>query len=826
MSVLGLAWRTLWREWRSGELSILLLALVLAVTVVSGISAFAASLQNALEQESHRFLAADLVVRHNRPPPEDWAAQARERGLGTARLLTFNTMAASGSGAMHLSSVKAATDAYPLRGELGASAAPYAPVQAATAGPGRGEVWLDPRLFELLGVAVGGRVQIGTAQFEVGAAIRSEPDQGSSLVGVAPRVLMHYADVADTHVVQPGSRVTYHLLLAGDPERVASFRRWLASRLESGQRLVSVEDGQPTIARALDRARRFLLLAGSMAVVLAGVAVALSARRFSARQTDTVAVMKSFGARTGLLHRLYGAKLVLLAAIGSALGSALGWGVKELLLSLFRDQIPVAVAGAGWVPFAAGAAAASLCLLAFAWPPVFRLTRVSPLRVLRRDADNRWDSPWLDFVLAALAVVLLMGWSSRDWQLTAGLLGGLAATLAGGALIALVVLQLGRRAGMLAGSFWRLGLAGLQRRRGANALQVVMFAMTLLMLLLMAMLRTTLVEDWRAQLPPGAPNHFLINVAPAQVESIDSLLAGAGIDSEPLYPMVRGRVEAVNGVILPGPGDSEDGPEQQEANFTWSDALPPDNELVAGRWWEPGTDEALVSVEQGFAERGGIGMGDRLTLAVGSERFQVRVASIRELDWQTMKPNFFMVFPRRVLADFSATYITSFYLPPEKKPFLNRLVRAHPTVTIIEMDRIVAQIREVVARVSTAIEVVLLVVLAAGALVLIAGVRASVDERMQESALLRALGARRRLILGSLAVEFAALGLCAGALGVLGAEVAAYILQEHVLGLGYSPTPAFWLPGLLAGVCLIGCLGVLSCRRVVAAPPLVVLREG
>ena len=819
------ATRMLARDWRGGELGVLLMALVLAVGVVSGISAFTTRLQSALEQESHRFLAADVAVSSSRALPAEWLEQAQQRGMRTARTLAFPSMVYAGEENMYLASVKAVTDDYPLRGELTFSEQPFGEVRPARSGPARGTVWLDSRLFPLLDVAIGEQVTIGEADFTVTAAARTEPDQGASFYGYGPRVLMHYGDIPATGVVQPGSRVEYRQLFAGDVAVMDDFARWLDARLVEGQRLLDVSQGQPGIGSALQRAESFLLLAGSLGVVLAGVAIALAARRFSERHNDYVAIMKSLGATSGAINRLYGSSLLLLGLVATAVGCLLGWGIQAVFFSLFGDQLPVQPGPSGLRPYAIGSATSLVALLCFAWPSLRRLGQASPLRVLRRDMPLENRRSTVDYALGLAAVGLLMWWYSNSLQLTLAVLSGLAMTVALGLVLALTLLRGGRLVGMSAGSIWRLALAGLQRRGNANALQVVIFAMAIMLLLVLLLVRTSLIDEWQTQLPDDAPNHFMINIGPGEVQAVDRLLREENIRSEALYPMIRGRIMGINGIDLPLTDDREEGRRQRETNFTWSDSVPEGNALVAGEWWQPDTEAALVSVEQSFAERMGIGVGDELEFLVGAQPLKARVASIRSLDWQSMRPNFFLIFPPRLLAAYPATFMTSFHLEPGNKLFLNRFIRAFPTVTVIEMDVVIEQVRSIINQVSAAIELVLFIILAAGSLVLVAGVQASVDARMHESAILRALGARRGLILGGLLIEFAALGLFAGLLATVAAELSVYVLQVYVMEMSYSPSPWVWPVGILSGMVLIATLGVFSCRRVVSSPPVALLRE-
>ena len=817
--------KLLMRDWRGGELGVLLAALILAVGVIVGISGFVGSLQSALESESLRFLAADSVVASRSEPPSEWQQQASAAGLETANLVAFASMAVTEEDNLYLASVKAVSDAYPLRGVLQFSREPYGPAETVARIPAPGEVWLAPRLFSLLDVVSGDPLWIGDAEFRIGGAVRAEPDSTSSLFGYGPRLLMNIADIPATNVIQPGSRVNYRLLLKGDAEALERFAEWVTPQLGQGQRLLGLDDSEPRIGRTLDRARGFLLLAGSLGVVLAAAAIALAARRFSERHTDYVAIMKSLGASSARINRLYGTSLLLLGLLATALGCGAGWGIQALFFLFFADQLGVEPGATGIEPYVIGGATALVCLGFFAWPPLRRLAQVPPLRVLRRDVDADSAQRPLDYLLGALATVGLMWWYSGDATLTGGVVAGLLLTVGAGFVVARLLLKSGRIVGGAAGSIWRLALAGLVRRGNANALQMVIFAIAIMLLLVLTIVRTSLIDQWQAQLPPGTPNHFMLNIAPEQQAPLAEFFDERQITREPMYPMSRGRVMAVNGEELANSDDQQAERRQAEANFTYSATMPEANELLEGAWWQSGTSEAVVSLEQSFAARVGATLGDVITLRIGAQAFDATVTSLRESDWQSMKPNFFAIFPKQLLEPFPKMYLTSFYLPPAEKATLNSLVKAFPTATVIELDIVIGEIRGIVDQVGRAIELVLAVIFLSGALVLIAGVQSSVDVRLRESALLRALGARKGLLLGALWIEFATLGAFAGLLAVLGAEASAWALQTQALDLSYRPTPWIWPLGIVVGALVIAVLGVMSCHKAVKAPPLVVLRD-
>lgn len=824
MKIYRIALRQLSRDWRGGELGVLAAALVVAVAMVSGISSFTSRLQANLEQESHRFLAADLVLRSPRDVPQEWLAEASGRGLDVARTLSFPSMLAAGD-ALRLSSVKAVSSRYPLRGELTVSAQPFGTLESASRGPEPGSAWLDSRLFPLLGVGVGDTVEIGDVALTVTAAIRSEPDRAGNFSSYGPRAMFHVDDIEQSGVVQPGSRVSYRFLFAGSSEQIAEYSAWLESRIDPSHGLMDVANGEPRIAESLQRAESFLLLAGSLGVVLAGIAIALAARRFSERHYDHVAVLKSLGATSVQISMIYFAMLVMLGVLAIMLGWSLGWFIQWVFLSIFAEYLPALDAGAGLRPLLVSGVTGMVCLLCFAWPPLRRLGGVSPLRVLRRDIAEENLKGVGDYMVGLLAITLLMFWYSGNLALTAAVLGGIFCALAivGGA--AIVLLQGGREAGMRAGSVWRLALSGLQRRGKENTIQIVIFSLAIMLLLVLLLVRTSLVEEWQVQLPDGTPNHFMVNIAPGEEREIGVLLDQNNIDREPLYPMVRGRITHLGDDLLEDRQSANDPVMDWELNMTWSEALPPGNEITQGDWWSDDSDMPQVSVEADAAKRLNIQVGETISFKIGALDLVARVSSVRSLDWESLQPNFYIVFEPGALEEYPSTYMTSFYLDPEQKLFLNDLIRAHPTVTVIEMDVVIEQIKSIIDQVTRAIELVLVIILVAGSLVLIAGVQSSLDLRLQESAIVRTLGGSRRLILGSLVIEFVSLGLMAGALATVGAEFAVYLLQQEVLDMTFKMHPALWVLGPLVGAVVIGGVGVASCRKVVESPPALILRE-
>ncbi len=837
--------RLLWRDWRAGELAILIAALVIAVAIVTGISLFADRLQKSILAQSLHFLAADRVLQSSAPVPADWLQQATDFELSQAQVVGFQSVVYGGSeldAPMQLTSIKAVSDLYPLRGELEVSEQPFAGSFSIASAPPAGEVWLDPRLFALLNLNIGDKLYVGEAQLKVTKVIVNEPDRGSQMFNFSPRVLMNAQDVPATNIIQPGSRVSYRYLFAGKAENLSRYSDWIQPRLSQNERWRNLEDSQPRIYRSLQNAEQFLLLAGSLGVGLAGIAIALAARRYSERHYDAVAMMKTLGATAAKILSIYIANLCVLGLLGILIGCALGWIIHELFFQILQryidlDILPVVSAR----PFLIGSGTALLCLLAFALPPLINLQAISPLRVLRRDMESHSFGNMMSYTFGGVGIVLLIYWYSGSAELTFSILAGLLITVAIVAVLAWYILRGTAHIGMQAGSSWRLALASLRRRGVQNAVQAVMFSLAIMLLLMLALVRTSLIEEWQLQLPEGTPNHFLINIAKDQVGDVESLIRKQGIDSEPIYPMVRGRLVSINDAVLKRRSEQNAEPDSEAdnsssdgsgsnntsrgMNLTWSTELPPDNTLIAGEWWPKGSDQPLVSVESELAERMDIVVGDQLEFLIGSQSLRVKVASLRALNWDSMKPNFYMVFPKPVLESFPATFMTSFHLPPEKKPFLSEFLRSFPTVSVIEMDSIIRQIRSIINNVSSAIELVLGLIIVSGLLVLMATLQASLDSRIQESALLRALGARRELVTGSLVIEFAVLGLIAGVIAALSSELSVYAIQTYVLEMDYVPHPWVWVVGPIIGMLLIAVAGFLACKSVVNTPPIKVLRE-
>jgi putative ABC transport system permease protein len=815
-----------WRDVRSGEMGLLLVALLVAVGTVTSISLFVDRLQSALLAESSNFLAADRQISSSQVIPPDFVQQAQQRGLNTAQTLVFPSMVFAGD-LNQLVSVKAVDTEYPLRGELIVGDQPFQRGAPTDSIPAAGTVWLDSRLFPAMNLSLGDTVEVGMAELQVARVLVAEPDRGGSFFDLGPRLLMNMQDVAATEVVQPGSRLSYRLLLSGDDTQLQDLRESLP--LKPNFSWISVRESSPRIGRALDRAESFLLLGGLLGVLLAGIAVGLSAHRYAQRHFDHVGVLKTLGATPAQILRGFMSLLLLVGLVailmGLAAGSLVHIAIVEILSSLIAVELPVPTLR----PFLLGSATGLICALAFAMPAFVHLKNVAPMRVIRRDLGVAPLSRWLSYGAAAAGSLLLLVWYTKDLWLTLWTLLSIVGICLVFGSLAWALLKGGRVAGMQAKSGWRLALAGLQRRRTENTAQILIFGVAIMLLLVLVLIRTALIDEWRSQVPEDAANHFVMNIAADEVDGVRQLVREQATEGEFLFPMIRGRVDSVNEQTAKDWQDQlprkPSGPRlTSERSLTWSVLAPENNDIIAGRWWADDSAAAEVSLEQEYAEDFALQLGDKLEFDVGGRRVWATVTSIRALEWESMTPNFYIILSPGALQDFPATYMTSFYLEPTEKIFLNTLLRQYPTITVIEIDALIAQVQQIVAQVSQAVELVLALVLLSGALVLIASIQASRDTRMAEHGLIRALGGTRALIGGSLTAEFLVLGSFAGIVAVFGAELVVAMLQSQVFDLQAEAHPWIWLLGPVSGALIITLVGLAGSRSLIDTPPMNVLR--
>ncbi len=828
MNTLRLALRMLRRDARAGELSVLIAALVLAAASVGTVGFFADRVKGALTREANLLLGADLMLSGDRPLPADYAREGQARGLATVAAIRFNSMvqSAGGSDAV-LADVKAVGPGYPLRGAVMLAVPGTSEMQPAKGAPGRGEAWIDTRLAARLGLERGAKVAVGESTLTVTAVVAQDPEVTGGLLSLGPRLLMNIDDVPATHLLQPGNRAVYRLMVAG--KAVDAYRDWAAARLTRGQRLESVRDVRPEIRQTLERAEKFLGLSALVAVILAAVAVALAASRYLRRHLDAAAMMRCFGAPERQTLALFVVQFLILGLAASAVGTLIAAAGQQLLVLLLKSVIHGDLPLPGWTPIVTPMVIGLALLFGFALPPLVALSRVPPLRVLRRDLGLPRAGGLVAYGVGAVTIAALVLWQAQDLKTGAIMIGGIVAVLfasAGVAWLLIVFLRLLPQRGYT----WRYGLANLRRRPFGSSLQIGALGLGIMALLLLTIVRGDLMRNWRASLPPDAPNTFLINILPDQVDGVAAMLKRELDVDASLKPMVRGRLVEVNGARFDASQMADDRARrlgEREFNLSWTESLPAGNRVVAGRWWDAGARGAGAgaSLEEGIAHTLGIKLGDTLTYDVAGTRIAAKVTSLRKVDWDSFRVNFFALFAPGALDAMPRTYITAVRADPLKPGWLTNLVRAYPNVLVIDVGELLGQVQSIMDQVARAVEFVFLFTLAGGVLVLEAAIAATQDERRYDAAVLRTLGASERQLSAAQVSEFLALGALAGLLAAAGATATGFVLADRVFQIPFSFNPLLWAVGVSAAAACVAVAGWLGTRSTLRQPPLAALRE-
>ena len=827
MKAIVFALRSFRREIRSGEVLVLLFSVALAVAALTAVGFLTDRIGKAVARQANEVLAADLRLRSQEPIPDTWRERAQEFDLQTAETNTFPSVVFAGD-LSALATIKAVSETYPLRGNVRVSDALFGEQRVVDNTPARGKAWADGALLARINADVGDRLTVGNLEIEVTAVLTYRPDQSMGFASLAPSLLMNIEDIAASGLISEGSRVGYALLVAGNEDAVDEFDKAIQPELPDAVRSSNREESSERAYRAADRAQRFLSLTAVISLLLSAVAVAMSARRFAHRRMDTVALMKSLGATQNFVISVSVVQLVLLGLLGVVVGSIVGFAAEELLTRILADLIASDLPDIGIMPVVLACGSAMVLLVGFALPSLIQLRNTPPLRVLRHDVMPPAPSRMLVAGLALAAVAALLYRSVGDAQMLVILLGGIV-------VIAIALYLVGRGLVATMGHFrsgvgvaWRYGLANVARRGRDSAVQVVAFGLGLTVLLLLTIVRTDLLEGWRQTLDEDAPNHFMINIQPHELESVASIYSSAGVEPPEFVPMIRARMSTINDVSVkdreyPDPGGKWMA--NREANLSFASKLSTSNEIVEGEWWPEDYDgPPLVSIEEEAALETGLTIGDRMTFIIAGREVDATIGSVRKINWDSFQPNFFMVFSPGALDGLPTTYIASLRLEKQQQPVLVTLVRTHPSISVIDLDAILQQIRGIVQKASLAVQAVFIFTLAAGIAVLFAAVQSTIDERRFESAMLRALGARKRTVFAGVMAEFAALGAAAGILASAGASILAAIVATRLFELPYEFNPFLWVTGIAAGILVVCASGFVAARGAVNAPPVDVLR--
>jgi putative ABC transport system permease protein len=823
-----LALRMLRRDWRAGELSLLLIALVIAVASVTSVGFFTDRIERAMQRQASEVLAADLRLVSSQPLDSRLTNEADRRQLHQAGTVTFPSVILN-NGNTQLVQAKAVTPNYPLRGRMTIRNTLGGEDQPTQEIPSPGEAWLEERLLPLLNLKIGDSFRLGSKAFRITRLITYEPDRAANLFQLAPRVMINETDLASTGLLGPASRVRYRLLLAGEEHAINQYRQWIEDQALHGIQIEDIKGARPELRAALDRGGRFLRLTAATAILLCVVAVALSSRRFVERQADTSALLRCLGASRRKVSRIFLLRLLSLGLIASLAGSAIGLLMQMLLVGLvghwFTQQIPPPTL---W-PLFSGMGTGILVLLGFSLPAVMRLSRVPPLRVFRRDLGAPPAGYRLSIAAALLSLGVLLIWQVGDDKLAFQLIGGLLAGLILLLLVSRLLVHLLKPLRTRAAGSWRYGLASLSRNPATTSVQLTGFGLGITVLLILAMVRVDLLNNWRNALPEKSPNQFLINIQPQEAAGVQRILEAGGIESSGSFPMIRGRLLRIGD--HPVSEKDYDSPRAQrlatrDFNLSMASEMQSDNRIVAGGWWtQAQQDKPWFSVEQGIAETLGIPLGAELVFEVAGQEVKGKVTNLRSVQWDSFNVNFFVIGTPGLMAGQPASYITSFYLPAEKRTLLYQLIQQYPSITALDVSALMRQVRAIMDRGVMAVESVFLFTLAAGVIVLYAGIQASRELRIQEAAILRTLGLSRRKLLISVLLEFALLGGLAGLISAGLASAISYSLATAVFELPWQFDPWMWLVALCGGTLGVGLAGTLASWRLFNTPPMAVLRK-
>ena len=826
MNRLFLALRFLRRDGRAGELTLLMFALIIAVGSSTAISLFANRINRTMNFQAAEFLAADLVLTSPDLINNDILAKAESLGLKNSQGTDFSSVLMENDEFL-LAAVKAVSANYPLHGYLKIRQASYAQEKTVYHGPHMGEAWVESRILSALKLKLGDLLRVGEKSLLIAQILTYEPDKQGDLYSLSPRVMINASDLAETKILQPGSHVHHFYQFAGGEASILDFKRWLTPQLGVSQRIMDIYEDRPKLGSALQKAERYLGLSSIVVILISGVAIAMATRRYSERHFNSSAILRCLGYKQNEVLQLFLWQFAFIGLCASSIGCLLGWVTQEFLLHTLRELLPAKIATPSLLAVLFGIIIGVVVLFGFALPPLLRLKQVSPLRILRRDLVPLPSSAWLVYGLAIIVLLVLMSQYTEDMQMTLIIVGACALSLLIIAGLVYLILSASRYLLVYVNLTWRFGLQGLSKNRHSNIVQILAFSMTLLAIILSFTVRSDLINDWQKQLADDAPNHFALNIFADQKDALKLELKQQGVDVSQFYPVVRGRLVEINSQPVQQIVSKESSGERaihRDLSLTWSQAVAKDNRIVAGQWQEK-RKPGFVSIEQKLAESLKVNIGDTLTFSIGSQQVKAEVDSIRKVDWDTMKPNFYMMFSPGSIDQFAHTYITSFYLPAKNKDLLNQLLKHYPAMTVLDVDLLLKQINRILSQLTAAINYLLYFALVAGFLVLFAAVQTTLDSRIYTGVLMRTLGAKRSFLQKIQWIEFSALGLIAGILAVLMSQLVIYALYYWVLKLDFTINLTLCLILPIVSAVLIGFAGFWGSRSVVNQSPMQVLRE-
>jgi len=842
--------RLLHHELRRGELTIVFLAIVLAVSTVFSLTGFSGQIKQAILANSTNTIAADRVLSGSSEVKLEILAKSEELNLNLARKIATESMVFSGD-KMLLTELSAVSNSYPLRGELKVKTSLEQVESVVANAPPEGGIWVERSLLSRLGVNIGDEVEIGVARFTIAGIITDIPDKGYRMLIAGPTVFLNINDMPKTELIQPGSRMWYMYLFSGEIDDIDAFEEWIKPEITEAQNWYDAKRAQNRLSTTLDSAERFLSLASMLGIVLAAVAVAVASRRYGQRHQSVVAVFKALGATISHVRKLYCLHWGVLSAISISIGLLVGYLLLSIGVNIIEEYLSLDESPLTYKPFLTAIFTGLLCAIAFAMHPISELVKTSPLSVIRGFSQQKLARFGWHQLLPLLALLVLLLLFSGDVIMSLALLGG-------GLVVSFLLLMFGRgimsagrTVGTKAGKSWHLALANLKRRATENSVQLVSFTIAIKLLLLITVMKTSIIDEWQAQFPEDTPNQYLVNIAKDEVAALEQFTIEHQIPNRGFFSVYRGQLAAINGEkTVEIEDENEKGKDEnsnkssvqtvekdkdekpkgrkgmgRELGLTWLNDIPKENEILEGKWWTKDDDSPQVSVESGVAERLEIKLNDELSFTIGSQEIKAKVTNIRKVNWKTRQLNFIMIFNENVLNNFPSTAISAWNVPKDKMTEFYQLLSQHPTLTFIDFASIMKQLTTMIEQVSTAIELILVLVVLAGSLVLIAQVQASMEERERELAILRTLGAKGALLRNSILFEFVALGGIAGLMASIGMEIGVFILQTQTFDMSGSFHFNYWLIGILSGATFVGAIGMLSCWRLLNLTSVTLIRR-
>ena len=828
MSIFKFAAKAFFRQSRSGEVLVMIAAISMAVASLSAVGFLTDRISLSIEKQASELLAADLRISSPEPIPEEWIDLAKERKLDLASSQSFPSVVYSQDGNA-LARIKAVSSMYPLRGTVRISDNDSSDEYEVKKIPSPSEVWVDQAILYRLNAEIGDEISIGNSDFKITAILRYRPDQSIGFASLSPTVLMNISSIPGTGLITEGSRVNYSMLIAGENNEVQTFSELMSVKVNDSARISNPSDSSERTNQTINRSKQFLSLTVIISVLLSGIAISMSARRFAKKRMDMIALMKSFGAKRRFILQTIIIQLTMIGLTGVILGSIMGFIVENLVANLIADLFMSELPNPTFQTLFIGLLAAFILLPGFAFSSLLQLSNTSAIKVLRKNAIPAPPSELFIAGGALLSLSILLYYFVRDIEL-------LAVIILGMLIISLLLFFIGQILAQILGSLrggfgasWRYGLANVSRRGRDSAIQIVAFGLSLTALLLLSLIRTDLLTDWQKALGENTPNYFLINIQSYQTEGIREILKSSdGVNPE-FVPLVRARMTKINGQSVQDrsyPDERGNWLANREANLSWSKTVNSKNKVTDGSWWSADyKGPPLVSIERSAAEDMGVAVGDNLTFLIAGENITAEISSIREVDWNSFSPNFFLVFSPNSLDTFPSSFISSMYLDKSENQILKELQINYPTVSVVDLDPILQQVRQVITKVSIAVQTVFIFTLIAGITVLFSAVHSTIDERKFESALLRAVGMKTRNVIISLLSEFSAIGLSAGILAASGASILAWQIASRFFEISYIFNLSLWLAGIVCGVVLVSLFGYIASRDAIKSPPVNVLRN-